>query len=84
MFSSGKSEGTYFLAKHTLLPVCQAEAAVSVKGTTLSAWLAVWRCSGEDRMDVRQNQGVWGVFSSGKREGYILYSPTYFASSMPS
>ena len=29
----------------------------------------MWHCFGEERMDVRQNQGVCGAFSSGKSEG---------------
>ena len=54
MFSSGKSEGTDFLAQHTLLQVCHHVAAVLANGSTISAWLGVWECSGEENMDVRQ------------------------------
>ena len=33
--------------------------AVLEKGTTILAWDGVWKCSGEERMDVRQRS--WGV-----------------------
>ena len=39
------------------------------KVTTILALERVWECSGQERVDVRQNQGVWWVFSSGKSEG---------------
>ena len=43
--------------------------AVLEKGTTIIAWKRVSECYSEDRMDVRQNQGVCEVFSSGKGDG---------------
>ena len=39
VFSSGKSDGTDFLAQHTLLQVCYHVAAVLQKGTPKIAWL---------------------------------------------
>ena len=55
-------EFTDFLPKHTLLQVCHPVAAVLEESTIIIAWLAVWECSGEERMDVRQrSRGVGGV-----------------------
>ena len=61
VLSSGKSEGTYCIPYHTLLQACRTMAALFENSTTIIAWLAVFRCFGEEKMDVRQNQGVWGV-----------------------
>ena len=47
-------------------------ASVLERGTTIIAWSAVWKCSGEERMDVRQRSRVWGVFSSGKVKVHIF------------
>ena len=65
VFRSGKSDGTDFLAQNTLLHVCLFVAAALEKSTTLVAWSGLLECSGEERMDVRQNQGVTKVCSSG-------------------
>ena len=58
MLSSAKSERTYFLAQHTLLQVCHPVGAELKEGTAIIAWLGAWECSGEEWMDVMQNQGV--------------------------
>ena len=68
VFNSGKSERTYCLAQHTLLQEFHPVDAEVVKVTTIIAWSGAWECSGEERMDVMHNQGVWEVFSSGKSE----------------
>ena len=61
MFSSGKSEGSDFLAQHTLLQVCHLVAAVLEKGTTTLALEGCESASGEERMGVRQRtRGVGG------------------------
>ena len=68
VFSSGKIERSYFLALHTLLQVCHLVGAVLGECTAIIAWSGAWKCSGEEKMDVMQNQGVWEVSSSGKSE----------------
>ena len=40
-------------------------AALLEMGTAIIAWSGLSECSGEERMDVRQNQGVWKVCNSG-------------------
>ena len=42
--------------------------AVLEEGTAIIALSGKLKCSGEERMDVMQNQGVWEVLSSGKSE----------------
>ena len=62
VYSSGLGDGTYFLAEHTLLQVCDPVAVVRAKGKTMIAWSGVWECCGESKMDVRQkSRGVGGV-----------------------
>ena len=57
-----KSVDTDFPTQHTLLQICHLVASVLERGTTIIAWSAVWKCSGEERMDVRQrSRGVGGV-----------------------
>ena len=56
------------LDQHTLLHVCHPVGAVLEKVTTILAGYGVWECSGEVRMDVGQNQGVWELFRCIKSE----------------
>ena len=49
-----ESDGADFLAQHTLLQVCRPVASVLVASTTIIAWLRVWECCGEEKLDVRQ------------------------------
>ena len=57
VLSSGKSERTYFLAKHTLQQEYHIVGAVLEEGTAIIAWSGKLKCSGEERMDVMQNKG---------------------------
>ena len=68
VFCNGKSERTDFPDQHTLLHVCHHVDAVLEKGTTIIAGYGVWECSGEVRMDVGQNHGVWELFRCIKSE----------------
>ena len=57
-----------FASSTYLQQICYHMAALLEKGTAITAWSGLWECSGEERMDVRQNQGVWWVFSCGKSD----------------
>ena len=62
VFSSGKVKVQIFTPNILLLQVCHHVASVLKKGTTISAWLGVYECSGEESMDVRQiSTDVGGV-----------------------
>ena len=56
VLSCGQSEGADFLAQHTLLQVFHPVSSMLEKGTTIKAWQGVWKCSVEERIDVRQIQ----------------------------
>ena len=66
VYNSGKCDGTDFLAPPTLLQVCRHLAVVLEKGATLLALQGVWECCAISWIVVGRDQGVWGVYKSGK------------------